>query len=133
MKKIIFTLFVVFLGAGSCLAQERIHTTVADLQTLLQQTSLSPSTTVIKPLTKTYAVQINNHIFPLLETTHLNWSKSGKDTYQVEFFLQKGTAITDATDPDFRRAYWKIPMASKQACQKFIALFDSLRAEMREG
>ncbi|GAB4030707.1 hypothetical protein GCM10028809_24510 [Spirosoma gilvum] len=115
------------------MAQERIHATVADLQMLLQQTCSTASTTVIKPLVKEYAIQINNHVFPLMETTHLNWSKSGKDTYEVEFFLQKGTAVTSITDPGFRRAYWKISLSSKQACQKFIELFDSLRAGMRKG
>ncbi|MBN8824836.1 MULTISPECIES: hypothetical protein [unclassified Spirosoma] len=133
MKKIIFALVIISLGTGPCIAQERIDATLATMQMLLQQTSLPASATVIKPLAKAYAIQINNHVFPLQETTHLDWSKSGKGAYQVEFFLQKGTAITDATDPGFRRAYWKIPLSSKQACQKFIALFDSLRTEMRRG
>jgi hypothetical protein len=70
-----------------------------------------------------HALKINNHVFPVSDNTHTKLRSDNK----VEFFLQKGTAITDVRDTTFRRAYWQITFASKNASKQFVKYFDCLK------
>lgn len=133
MKKILFFLFVAGVCAGPCMAQQAADADVSALQTLLQQASGSTASVSVKPLPATYALQLENNVVPLAETTHLAWRKDRKNSFLVEFFLQQGTAVTDVTNPAFRRAYWKIDFPSKQACQEFIKRFDNLRNNLKKA
>ncbi|MDR6193470.1 hypothetical protein [Siphonobacter sp. SORGH_AS_0500] len=129
MKFITCILLMMSLATVEGLAQSHPTASVVRMQTLLQQTS---DTAKVYVPEKQYAVQINQWIIPLDETTLMDWKKQD-GAYAVQFFLQKGTAITMEQDPGFRRAYGEVKLASKQACQEFIRLFDRLRVERKRS
>ena len=131
MKFAALTLFLFTLLPGRGVPQSTANGSLAQLQRLLQQTTPNP-TTQVGTLDRQYAVQIDDHVFPLAETTQVRWEKqAGK--HQVEFFLQQGTAVTSVNDPTFRRAYWSIGLSSKRACREFIHLFGRLRIELQKS
>ncbi|WP_420153541.1 hypothetical protein [Siphonobacter sp.] len=127
MKLLTCLLLMVSLATVESLAQSKTPESVIRMQTLLRQAS---DTANIQLPEKQYAVQINQWIIPLDETTLMDWKKQD-GVYAVQFFLQKGTAITSQYDPSFRRAYGEVKLSSKQACQEFIRLFDGLRVERK--
>jgi len=130
MKRIFFALVLTILLAGQGFCQSRVNDNAARLQALLVQASAKA--TLVQVLDKEAAVQINESVFPLAETTLLRCEKQhGK--YVVQFFLQNGTAITRVDDPAFRRAFWAIELPSKQACREFITVFDQLRTDVRKS
>lgn len=130
MKRIFIALSLTVLLAGQGFCQSRVNDDAARLQALLVQASAKEMP--VQVLEKEAAVQINEYVFPLAETTLVRYEKEhGK--YAVKFFLQNGTAITRADDPTFRRAFWAIELPSRQACQEFIALFDQLRTNLRKS
>lgn len=131
MKRIIFTLFVLSLLPNQSFSQPGSSDKAARLQTLLELASPRQSVPV-RVLVKESSIQINEHVFPLAETTLVRCERQdGK--YAVKFFLQAGTAITRIDDPTFRRAYWAFPLGSKQACQEFITIFDRLRTDVKKS
>ncbi|WP_146010934.1 hypothetical protein [Siphonobacter sp. BAB-5405] len=129
MKLLTCLLLMVSLATVESLAQSKTPESVIRMQTLLRQAS---DTANIQLPEKQYAVQINQWIIPLDETTLMDWKKQD-GVYAVQFFLQKGTAITSQHDPSFRRAYGEVKLSSKQACQEFIRLFDGLRVERKRS
>lgn len=130
MKRIFFAVGFTLLLAGQGFGQSRVTDDVTRMQALLVQASAKA--TPVQVLKKEIALQINEYVFPLAETTLVRYEKEhGK--YAVKFFLQNGTAITRVDDPTFRRAFWAIELPTKQACQEFIALFGQLRTDLRKS
>lgn len=127
MKHHIFTTLIMALCllSSSGFAQRSANDNVARLQTLLKAVS---DTSMVRLLENQHVLQINQRLIPLAETTLVDWEKVDGG-YAVQFFLQKGTAIIDVTNPKVRRAYWAVKLPSKQSCQTFVALFDRLKAE----
>lgn len=125
MKRIAYHLIIICLFCSAVHAQQnKKPDNVAQLQALLAQAGPDQSTSVGLAADR-QALQIGDFLIPLAQTTLVRCEKEG-GKYQVRFFLQKGTAITKASDPTFRRAYWALSLHDKKACEQFIALFNEL-------
>jgi hypothetical protein len=74
---------------------------------------------------QTNSLKIGDWIIPISENTLVKVELE-KDQYEVEFSLQKGTAVTSAKDANWRRASFALSFKSRQAAKKFTNLFQEL-------
>ena len=82
----------------------------------------------MKWLPKSQGLQIGQYIIPVSAAdTHFQIDKSEVGGFEVAFYLQHGTAVTQIENPSFRRAHWKIPFKSKRSCRQFILLLEELK------
>jgi hypothetical protein len=125
MKKLFFTLFFANVISLS-FAQHNLNAHISNLQTFFKNENREET---IKWLPKQQAVQIGNYVYPIAETTHV---KIG-DNDKVEFFMQKGTAITDIRDTKWRRAYWAITFSNRQSCKEFVKLIESFKIDIERN
>jgi hypothetical protein len=125
MKKLFFTLLFANVISLS-FAQSGIDADISNLQTLFKKENKEET---VKWLPKQKAVQIGNYIYPIAKTTHLGLGSDDK----VEFFMQKGTAITDLRDAKWRRAYWSISFSNRKSCKEFIKLMESLKIDIEQN
>jgi hypothetical protein len=131
MKKLIFTIYLANLVCFSAVAQYGLDADISNLQTLFKKENKKES---VKWLPKQKSVQIGNYIYPIAEATHVKLGNGEDEGNLVEFFMQRGTAITDIRDVKWRRAYWSITFSDKKACKEFIQLIESLKIDSeREG
>ena len=119
---IIFSLLVTGFSNNAITQNCSLDASLSNIRSLLNEKSTAEKLK-IEWLTNKRTLQINNHVFPVGENTHLKLGANNS----VEFFLQKGTAITDVNDTTFRRASWQIKFASKTACKQFIKDFNCLK------
>ena len=67
-------------------------------------------------------LQIGDYLFPCSTNSSVKL-KQEKGAYQVEFFLQKNTAIRSNRDASYRRAWYALPFKSRKLANDFIAAF----------
>lgn len=72
-------------------------------------------------------IAVKNLRIPVAQSTLLKFDK--KKGNKVIFAMQNNTAITDATDPAFKRASFEIPFHTKDGAVSFITYFNKLIAE----
>ncbi|MBY0434310.1 MAG: hypothetical protein K2U26_09390 [Cyclobacteriaceae bacterium] len=71
------------------------------------------------------SLKVGNWIIPLSQNT-LTKVESENGQYEVEFSLQKGTAVTSATDANWKRASFALSLKSQELAEKFSSLFHEL-------
>lgn len=74
---------------------------------------------------QTNSLKVGDWIIPISENTHVK-VEFEKGVYEVEFSMQKGTAVTNTKDVNWRRASFALPFKSKQSAKKFTSLFQEL-------
>jgi hypothetical protein len=74
-------------------------------------------------------IAVKNLRIPVAQSTLLKFDK--KKGNKVIFAMQNNTAITDATDPAFKRASFEIPFNTKDGAVSFITYFNKLIAESK--
>ncbi len=74
---------------------------------------------------QTNSLKVGDWIIPISENTHVKVELK-KSVFEVEFSLQKGTAVTSAKDAKWRRASFALSFKSKQSAKKFTSLFQEL-------
>jgi hypothetical protein len=122
MKKYLLILLYLLLF----LLKTQAQTTTAQIENLLlEQQAIEKGTAVVWKASERQ-LQIGQYLIPVSDNTHLQIDRNANGRIVVAFLLQKGTAVTDRTDPNFRRAYWAIPFQSRRAGKHFIALFQQL-------
>lgn len=131
MTKLLTSLLVICLIAFQGLAQCGTDVYVSNLQTLMKAEH-PQAAPVVKWLDKERTLQIGNELYPVGATTVLKWREDKEKGYSVEFFMQKGTAITQVDNPTFRRAWWTLSFSSKTSCREFVKLFEGLKKEVPE-
>lgn len=72
-------------------------------------------------------IVVKNFKIPVSTDTHLKFDR--KKGNKVIFAMQNNTAVTDVTDPAFRRAYFEIPFKTKDGVVSFITYFNKLKEE----
>jgi hypothetical protein len=73
----------------------------------------------------TNSLQVGEYIIPVSQNTLVKVEvENGK--YEVEFSLQKGTAVKNTLDPNWKRASFALPFKSRQAAKNFIHLFQEI-------
>ena len=72
-----------------------------------------------------HSLKVGNWIIPLSQNT-LTKVESENGQYEVEFSLQKGTAVTSATDANWKRASFALSLKSQELAEKFSSLFHEL-------
>lgn len=70
-------------------------------------------------------IVVKNFKIPVSTDTHLKFDR--KKGNKVIFAMQNNTAVTDVTDPTFRRAYFEIPFKTKDGTVSFITYFNKLK------
>lgn len=70
----------------------------------------------------TRTLSIKNFRIPMTENTNIRAEKS-----EVHFAMQKGTTVTDANDPSWKRAEFIIPFADKKSAGEFVKLISKLK------
>jgi hypothetical protein len=71
------------------------------------------------------SLQVGEYIIPVSQNTLVKVeAENGK--YEVEFSLQKGTAVKNTLDPNWKRASFALPFKSRQAAKNFINIFEEL-------
>jgi hypothetical protein len=71
------------------------------------------------------SLQVGEWIIPVSKNTLVK-VEFENGHYEVEFSLQKGTAIRSTSDPNWRRASFALPFNSRQAAKDFIHLFQKI-------
>jgi hypothetical protein len=70
-------------------------------------------------------LQVGEYIIPVSQNTLVKVElENGK--YEVGFSLQKGTAVKNTLDPNWKRASLALPFRSRDAAKKFIYQFENL-------
>jgi hypothetical protein len=78
----------------------------------------------------TYGLQVGEYIIPVSQNTLVKVEvENGK--YEVEFSLQKGTAVTNTLDPSWKRASFALSFKSQQAAKDFIRFFQDVTEKER--
>jgi hypothetical protein len=74
---------------------------------------------------QTNTLQIGEYLIPISKNTVAKVEFENKK-YEVEFSLQKGTAIKSNIDPNWKRASLALPFRSQEIAKKFVHLFENL-------
>ena len=114
-----FFLIVLVLGLRSAFCQSE---KTQELVSLYKTEALPGSESNFTFHADLQQLEIGDHLIPLSDNTHLSVSKE-----QVNFMLQKGTAVTSKTDPSYRRAFYSIEFKSKKAAKRFLMLLEQLK------
>jgi hypothetical protein len=78
----------------------------------------------------TYGLQVGECIIPVSQNTLVKVEvENGK--YEVEFSLQKGTAVTNTLDPSWKRSSFALSFKSQQAAKDFIRFFQDVTEKER--
>lgn len=132
MTKMLISLLIICLIAFKSVAQRSTDVYISNLQTLFK--AENPTSSVpVQWLEKEKIVQIGDYLYPVGETTVLKWVKNQDTGFSVEFFMQQGTAVSQADNPAFRRAWWKLSFSSKESCKEFVKLFEGLKKEVSQS
>lgn len=81
----------------------------------------NPGELTFDPETK--LIWVKNFRIPVSENSHLRHEKVTK----AIFYMQKGTAVTDANDPNYRRAWFEIPFLTEEGAASFVTHFNKLK------
>ena len=120
MKNILFVFLVAWTISG--LAQ----TTTNPIDQLIQVTKKGlQQPKEVSFDNQIYCLKVGEWIIPVSKNT-LTKIEEEKGQYEVEFSLQKGTAVKSSADPDWKRASFVLTFKSKQAAKNFIAHFKEL-------